>query len=74
MYIYIHISICLLPASISVLFPTIWRFPYSWGYPNSWMVYDGKSPTRIDDLGVPSFYIYTSWLLHLCRSIPLNNH
>ena len=25
------------------------------GYPNSWMVYNVKSQTKIDDLGVPLF-------------------
>ena len=28
---------------------------HKWRYPHSWMVYSGKSPSKMDDLGVPPF-------------------
>ena len=34
-----------------------------WGYPNSWRVYKGKSPSKMDDLGV-YFHLWNS----LCSS------
>ena len=33
-------------------FPIIEGF-HEWGYPNSWMVYKGKSPLEMDDIGYP---------------------
>ena len=35
-----------------------------WGYPNSWMVYNGKSQSKMDDLGVRRLLIETTILIH----------
>ena len=29
-----------------------WGF-HKWGYPHSWLVHNGKSQSKMDDLGVP---------------------
>ena len=47
----------------------IWMFPKWWGYLNSWMVYNGKSETEMDDLGVTPFldtYGHLHFNIFLC--------
>jgi len=50
---------------------------YKWGgtmgYPNSWMVYNVKSQTKIDDLGVPLFQETSIWLEESLGSCHLRN-